>query len=257
MKICVLGAGHMGAWLVEEFCHDHEVSVFDIDAKKMKYFFNVTRFKKMSEIKDFNPELLINAVDLKHTVDVFEKVLPYVSKDCMLSDITSVKNGMVEFYQKSGHRFVSTHPMFGPTFANIRDLSNENAIIIEESDEEGKKFFRKFYKNLNLNIFDYTFQEHDETTAFSLGTPFASSMVFAACMKNQKAPGTTFKKHMEIANGLLSEDDFLLSEIMFNPKTLQQIKKINSQLSYLTHIIESKDYEVMQIFLKKLRDNIL
>ena len=81
-------------------------------------------------------------------------------------------------------------------------------------------------------------------------------MVFAACMKNQKAPGTTFKKHYEIAKGLLSEDDYLLSEIMFNPHTLGKIETINQRLSYLTHIIKAKDFEEMQKFINKLRDNI-
>jgi len=97
---------------------------------------------------------------------------------------------------------------------------------------------------------------HDATTAYSLGTPFTSSMVFAACLKNQEAPGTTFRKHMEIASGLLSEDDYLLTEIMFNPYVLEQIKKINSQLSYLTHIIECRDTEVMTDSLNRLRKNI-
>lgn len=256
MKICILGTGHMGAWLVEELYHDHEVAIFDKDPQKMKYFFNVTRFQKSSEIKDFSPQLLINAVDLRHTVQAFEEVMEYVPQDCLLSDVTSVKNGISEYYEKNGRRFVSTHPMFGPTFANIRELENENAIIIKESDEEGKEFFRKLYASLKLNIFEYSFEEHDATTAYSLGTPFTSSMVFAACLKNQEAPGTTFRKHMEIAKGLLSEDDYLLSEIMFNPFVLEQIKKINSQLSYLTHIIECRDTEVMTDFLNRLRKNI-
>ena len=53
--------------------------------------------------------------------------------------------------------------------------------------------------------------------AYSLGIPFASTLVFAAIMKHQDAPGTTFKRHMKIARGLLSEDDYLLTEILFNP----------------------------------------
>ncbi len=256
MKICIIGTGHMGAWLVEELCHDHEVGIFDKDPKKMKYFFNVKRFHKPEEIKDFAPELLINAVDLRHTVQAFEEVMDFIPDKCMLSDVTSVKSGIADYYKSNGRRFVSTHPMFGPTFANIRELENENAIIIKESDEEGKKFFHDLYASLNLNIFEYSFDEHDATTAYSLGTPFTSSMVFAACLKNQEAPGTTFRKHMEIAEGLLSEDDYLLTEIMFNPYVLEQIKKINSQLSYLTHIIECKDTEVMTDFLNRLRKNI-
>ena len=108
-----------------------------------------------------------------------------------------------------------------------------------------------------MNIYEYTFNEHDEIIAYSLSTPFTSSLVFAACMKKTDAPGTTFKKHMEIAKGLLSEDDFLISEILFNPHTLKQIESINSQLSYLTHIIKARDSEEMEKLLKRLRGNII
>ncbi len=256
MRILVLGAGHMGAWLVEELCLDHEVAVYDLDRRKLKYFFNVTRFLEPSEVKGFEPELVINAVSIANIHEAFEDFLPYLPEACILSDIASVKTGINELYKTLGKRFVSTHPMFGPTFANIRDLSNENAIIIKESDEEGKSFFHDFYGGLKLNVHEYTFEEHDQTIAYSLSIPFASSMVFAASMKKQEAPGTTFRKHLDIAKGLFSEDDHLLSEIMFTPYTVKQIEEINSRLAYLTHIIRGRDYEEMQKFLNNLRHNI-
>ncbi|MBW1782028.1 MAG: prephenate dehydrogenase [Deltaproteobacteria bacterium] len=256
MRILVLGAGHMGAWLVEELCLDHEVAVYDVDRRKLKYFFNVTRFLEPSEMSGFEPELVINAVSIANIQEAFEDVLPYLPEACILSDIASVKTGLKELYKTLEKRFVSTHPMFGPTFANIRDLSNENAIIIKESDEDGKAFFRGFYKDLKLNVYEYTFEAHDQTIAYSLSIPFASSMVFAASMKKQEAPGTTFRKHLDIARGLFSEDDHLLAEIMFNPHTVKQIEEINSKLAYLTHIIRGRDYEEMQKFLNRLRHNI-
>jgi prephenate dehydrogenase len=183
-------------------------------------------------------------------------VLPYLPDNCILSDITSVKNGLRDFYLESGRRFVSTHPMFGPTFANVRELVGQSAIIIQQSDEEGKKFFRSFYRSLGLNIFEYTFTEHDETTAYSLSIPFASTMVFAACMRKQQAPGTTFQKHMKIAQGLLSEDDYLISEIMFNRYSLDQVEKIHEKLEYLIGILKKRDSEEMIEFLNSLRTNI-
>jgi len=256
MRILVLGAGRMGAWLVEELCLDHEVAIYDLDKRKLKYFFNVTRFLEPSEAEGFAPELVINAVSIANIHEAFEDCLPYLPEECILSDVASVKTGIHELYKTLGKKFVSTHPMFGPTFANVRDLSNENAIIIKESDEEAKSFFQDFYRGLKLNVHEYTFEEHDQTIAYSLSSPFASSMVFAACMKKQKAPGTTFRKHLDIAKGLFSEDDHLLSEIMFNPYTVKQIEEINSKLSYLTHIIRGRDYEEMQKFLNKLRQNI-
>lgn len=256
MRILVLGAGHMGAWLVEELCLDHEVAVYDLDRRKLKYFFNVTRFLDPSEVRGFKPELVINAVSIANIHEAFEDFLPYLPEECILSDIASVKTGINELYKTLGKRFVSTHPMFGPTFANIRDLSNENAIIIKESDEEAKAFFHNFYKGLSLNVYEYTFEEHDQTIAYSLSIPFASSMAFAASMKKQEAPGTTFRKHLDIARGLFSEDDHLLAEIMFNPHTVKQIEEINSRLAYLIHIIRGRDYEEMQKFLNNLRHNI-
>ena len=256
MKIFVMGAGHMGAWLVEELCVEHEVAVYDTDRGTLKCFFNAKRLLELNEVEVFKPQLVLNAVSLRNTHRAFNDALAYIPEDCILSDIASVKTGFHELYESLGKRFVSTHPMFGPTFANIRDLRGENAIIIKESDEQGKEFFRSFYKGLNLSIYEYTFEEHDKTIAYSLSIPFASSLVFAACMKNQEAPGTTFRKHLEIARGLLSEDDHLLAEIMFNAYAIRQIEEINSQMAYLTHIIRGRDYEEMGRFLDKLRRNI-
>ena len=256
MKIFILGTGRMGAWLSEELCWDHEVWVHDTDPLKMKYFMKVHRILDLSELDAVKPELFINCVALGSTTEAFDAVLPHIPEDCMLADIASVKNGLLDYYRKVGNPFVSSHPMFGPTLANIRDLHDESAIIIAESCEKGKAFFRDFYARLKIRIFEYSFEEHDKTVAYSLATPFASSMVFAACMKKQEAPGTNFKRHMTVAKGLLSEDDRLLTEIMFNTFTIRQLELINSKLAYLTHIIRQRDYEEMKKFLDTLRANI-
>jgi Prephenate dehydrogenase len=256
MRIFILGTGRMGAWLTEELYLSHEVFVHDSCPERMKYFIKVKRLIDLSELDELKPELFINCVTLGDTIAAFDAVLPHLPADCIISDISSVKTGLAEYYKKAGHPFVSSHPMFGPTFGNIRELENESAVIIGESCERGKAFFRELYSKLGIKIFEKDFEDHDKTVAYSLATPFASTMVFAACMKKQDAPGTTFKRHLAIAKGLLSEDDRLISEIMFNPYTIRQIELINSQLSYLTHIIKGKDYEEMTKFLEGLRENI-
>ena len=245
MKILIIGAGKMGTFFCDVLNMHHEVAIFDTNPDKLRFTFNTQRMTKLEEIKEFNPDLLINAATVKYTLKAFEMVMPYISDSCIISDIASVKTGLPEFYANCKHRFVSTHPMFGPTFASLSNLSTENAIIISESDHLGKVFFKDLYNQLHLNIFEYSFEEHDETIAFSLSIPFASTLVFASVMKHQDAPGTTFKRHMAIARGLMSEDDFLLSEILFNPNTPAQLAKIQSQLSRLNEIIVNHDSEKM------------
>lgn len=256
MRIAVVGAGNMGSWLVESLCLDYEVGVYDADRSKMKYFFNSRKFLYLEELFEFEPDLLINAVSLENTIKVFDELVPYLNENCIISDITSVKNGLARYYKKAGRRFVSTHPMFGPTFANVKDLSEENAIIINESDPEGIEFFRQFYSSHKLKIHEYNFEEHDRTIAYSLSIPFSSTLVFASCMKKQDAPGTTFKRHNEIARGLLSEDDYLLSEILLNPYSLEQVEKINESLEKLIAMIKEKDTEGLQGYFAQLRQNL-
>jgi len=256
MKILILGAGKMGTFLTDVLCFEHEVALFDVDAKKLRFVFNTLRMTRYEEIQEFQPELVINCVTLQYTIDAFQKVLPYLPQNCIISDIASVKTGLKDFYASTGMHYVSTHPMFGPTFATLDNLSSQSAIIIAESDHMGKAFFKDLYGSLRLKIFEYTFEEHDETIAYSLSIPFASTLVFASVMKPQEAPGTTFKKHMDIAKGLLSEDDYLLTEILFNPYTPEQLNNIRSELKTLLDVIEKKDAQAMYAYLKKVRGNI-
>lgn len=256
MKILILGAGKMGTFVTDVLSFQHEVALFDTNPQKLRFVFNTLRMTDPEEIRAFDPELVINCVTLKYTLDAFQMVMPYLSRSCILSDIASVKTCLREYYESTGRRYVSTHPMFGPTFATLDNLSNQSAIIIAESDHLGKAFFKDLYGSLRLKIFEYSFEEHDETIAYSLSIPFASTLVFASVMKPQEAPGTTFKRHMDIAKGLLSEDDYLLTEILFNPYTPQQLDNIRTELKILLEIIEEKDSERMQAFLKKVRNNI-
>ena len=102
MKILILGAGKMGSFFIDLLSFDHEVAVYDIDPQRLRFTYNCRRFTSLDEIDAFAPELVINAVSLKHTLDVFRQVIPHLPSSCILSDISSVKTGFKEFYDESG-----------------------------------------------------------------------------------------------------------------------------------------------------------
>lgn len=256
MRILVLGAGKMGSFFLDLLSFEHETAVYEKNPERLRFTYNTLRFTALDEIDEFRPELVINAVTVKYTISAFKEVMPHLPADCIISDISSVKTGLKDFYEHCGHRYVSTHPMFGPTFANLNQLSHENAITISEGDYMGRIFFKDLYSRLGLNIYEYSFEEHDKTVAYSLSIPFVSTFVFAAVMKHQDAPGTTFKRHMNIAKGVLNEDDFLLQEILFNPHTSEQVEQIRTELKLLLEIIDNKDAEGMKEYLTKIRNNV-
>ncbi len=246
----------MGSFFLDLLSFEHETAVYEKNPERLRFTFNTLRFTTMEEIEEFKPELVINAVTVKYTLTAFEEVIPHLPTDCIISDIASVKTGLKDFYAGCGRRYVSTHPMFGPTFANLNQLSHENAIIINEGDYMGRIFFKDLYQRLGLSIYEYSFEEHDKTVAYSLSIPFVSTFVFAAVMKHQDAPGTTFKRHLNIAKGVLSEDDYLLQEILFNPYTSEQVEHIRTELKDLLGIIERKDEQGMTAYLTKIRGNL-
>jgi prephenate dehydrogenase len=256
MKILILGAGKMGSFFCDLLSFSHDVAVYDYNPAHLRFTFNCRRFTSMDEVAEFEPDMVLNCATVRYTIEAFQAVLPHIPARTLLSDIASVKTGLPEFYAQCGHPFVSTHPMFGPTFASLSNLNSENAIIIKEGDALGQCFFKQLYADLHLHVEEYTFAEHDETVAYSLSIPFASTMVFAGVMKHQDAPGTTFKRHLAIAHGLMSEDDYLLTEIMFNPHTTAQLEQIQTQLSTLQDIIKHKDSDRMKAFLDRLRENL-
>ena len=256
MRILILGAGKMGSFFTDVLSFDHECAVYEADPRRMRFLYNTRRFTTLHEIEEFRPELVINAVTLKNTLSVFDTVIPHLPGDTIISDISSVKTGFLDYYRQTGLRYVSTHPMFGPTFANLGALAHENAIVITQGDYMGRIFFLDLYRRLGLNVHEYTFDEHDEAMAYSLSVPFVSTFVFSAVMKQQDAPGTTFKRHLQIARGVLSEDDTLLREILFNPRTKHHVEAIRGELKELIQLIDDKDEAGLDRYLTKIRNNI-
>ena len=88
----------MGSFLCDVLSIEHEVAIYDTNIERLRFTFNALRFTTMDEIREFAPEVLINAVTVKYTISAFESVLPYLPEKCLLSDIASVKTGLPEFY---------------------------------------------------------------------------------------------------------------------------------------------------------------
>jgi len=143
MRILILGAGKMGSFFTDILSFQHETAVFDVNPHQLRFVYNTYRFTTLEEIKEFEPELVINAVTVKYTLDAFRKVLPVLPKDCIISDIASVKTGLKKFYEESGFRYVSSHPMFGPTFASLSNLSQRECDYHQRRRSFGKDFLQR------------------------------------------------------------------------------------------------------------------
>ena len=76
MRILILGAGKMGSFFTDILSFQHETAVYDTNPHQLRFVYNTYRFTTLDEIKEFEPELVINAVTVKYTLDAFRQVLP-------------------------------------------------------------------------------------------------------------------------------------------------------------------------------------
>ena len=257
MKIVVLGFGRMGSWMAGDLAKSHDVFVHDEDPGKTRH--RVAGFSvigRREDIAGLKPDILVNAVDLDRTVEAFRSVEKLLPRDCLICDLASIKGSLPDYYRTCPLRFGSCHPMFGPTFADPASLGEESAVIISESHPEAAAFLDEFFRGKGVHIRVCSFDEHDRMMAYSLTMPFVASMVFAACLDRPPVPGTTFKRHLAVAEKLLGEDDGLLAEILFNAHSLPQLEKITQRLEFLKHIIGERDDEEVRRFFAGLRENV-
>lgn len=260
-KLLIIGHGRMGKWFAKELSkiENTEIMVYEIQKQNFQKSGNYVVTNDLRKVSEFIPTFILNCASLSNTINAFGDIIDLIKdkKNIVFGDIASIKNDVKKFYQSHNLRYVSFHPMFGPTFANMGNLKGENVIFISGSENKYFEFFKSFFSKYDLKIHSLSFDEHDKMMAYSLSVPFISSLVFAGRVDKTIVPGTTFAKHLSIAKGVLMEDTDLISEILFNSLTVEEIGRINSNLEYLKHIIMTKDKEELEKFLNKLRNNVL
>lgn len=256
MRILILGAGKMGLFFADCLSTQHEVALYDADPDRLRFTYRARRLATLDEVADFAPEMLVNSVSLQHTIEAFQQVMPHLSAGCILTDIASVKRGLGDFYATCAHPWFSSHPMFGPTFGNLKDLAGQNAILIEGNSYLGLKVFAEVYHSLGLNVRLLSMQEHDEEMACALSLPFLCTLAFAEGIHAHPLPGTTWRRHLAVARGLLSEDDNLLEEILFTPDTVRMCAQLVASATELERIVQERDGSALRAWLERNRHKL-
>ncbi len=242
-RILIAGAGRMGRWFITLLSNRHEVAVIEPLPERREFSEKVTIIDSYGEIRSFSPSLVINCAGLEITVDLFRELDPFLKGDTVLCDIASLKRGVEEYYRESGRRFVSLHPMFGPTLADMSSLQGYNMLIVNGSDKEYANFFRECFRPAGLAISEVDFNNHDEIMASALSAPMLSSIVFAASLNGHESVpgGSSYRSQRELAMRLLDGDSEIMSLLLTNISTVGTIDKMIDSLTTIRGFVDKGD----------------
>ena len=159
------GRGKMGSLFAEAFrLFDYTVLVSD------KENTNNLELAKHGDI-------VIVSVPLEKTEQVIEEIGPYVRKEALLTDFTSVKMKPVAAMLKySQAEVIGGHPLFGPS---IDLLKGQNMILCPERGEKYLSWYTNALDSLGVKVTLMNAEEHDKTMAVVQCLTHFSNIAFA------------------------------------------------------------------------------
>lgn len=175
MKIGIIGGtrglGKTLAWYFKE--DEFEVTITGRDedtgkkvSKELNVNYSSNNFKVAKE-----SDILIISVPISITIDVIKELAPFMKKDSLMVDVTSVKEKpskvmeeCMEECAKNGNsfEFIPTHPVFGPRTSNL----NGQVIVLTPTIKG--KWYPKVYNylaNKKMRIIETTAKHHDDMMA--------------------------------------------------------------------------------------------
>ncbi|WP_407423908.1 prephenate dehydrogenase [Methanobrevibacter sp.] len=164
MKIGIIGGTDgLGKTLVYYFRDEFDVTITARDHKKGQKVaeeLNVNYIESNKELAS-SSDMLIISVPINNTPSVIREVAPFMRKDSVMIDVTSVKEEPLKTMEEclpDNVEYIPTHPVFGP-----RTTELDNQVIVLTAPKKGK-WYKKVYDYLeskNMRIIETTAQHHD------------------------------------------------------------------------------------------------
>lgn len=249
-RILIIGLGLIGGSYAMKLSNlGYKVYAIDIDKNVLEYAINnsiIINDKLSDEELIRKADIIILGLYPLTGLEWIIKNKNYLNKDCIISDVSGVKNNYVEIIQNelANNEFISMHPMAGKEkmgvyYSDPSIFLDANMLIIK-TDKNTKRGIEFAYDLANLlefkNIEVLSPKEHDEIVSFLSQLPHAIAVSLMNSHNNDslsKYSGDSFRDLTRIAK--INED--LWSELfLLNKDTL-----INDIDSFINALEDLKD----------------
>ena len=192
LKIGIIGLGLMGGSIAK--CLSKKENVAKIiaydknieDLKTAKSENIITDYATKIDESFSNLDYIFVCVPVSYTVNSVKELLPYVSKDCLITDIGSTKKNIVTELEKLNINYIGSHPMVGKeksglTYADSHLYDNAYFLITKTSNTKIKNIekIKEIILLLNAKPYVIPLERHDAIVATISHVPhiIASALV--------------------------------------------------------------------------------
>ena len=255
MKIGIIGGTDgLGKTLVYYFRDEFDVTITARDHKKGQKVaeeLNVNYIESNKELAS-SSDMLIISVPINNTPSVIREVAPFMRKDSVMIDVTSVKEEPLKTMEEclpDNVEYIPTHPVFGP-----RTTELDNQVIVLTAPEKGK-WYKKVYDYLeskNMRIIETTAQHHDYMMSIVQVLTHFSFISTASAMEKLKVDinetedyeSPIYNLMIDMIARIVSQNPYLTYYIQTMNNNGPKIRKAFSEAAEeLRNAIDNKDDE--------------
>ncbi|MGD2028511.1 MAG: bifunctional chorismate mutase/prephenate dehydrogenase [Desulfobacterales bacterium] len=206
-------------------------------------------------------ELAIISVPIEVTAEVAGKLGPHLPVNCILADITSIKeqplNAMLNAFQGP---VIGLHPLFGPSTST---MDKQIVVVTPGRNLPSCRWVIDQFSAWGTIILQVTAQEHDEIMSIVQTVRHFATFAFGQflCHKQIDLSRTLefsspiYRLELGMVGRLFAQDPSLYSEIIFaSPKRLALLKEYLCSLANNLAMVEKGDKKRFRDEFKKITD---
>ncbi|MEE8553997.1 MAG: bifunctional chorismate mutase/prephenate dehydrogenase [Desulfobacterales bacterium] len=206
-------------------------------------------------------ELAIISVPIEVTNTVADRLGPHLPADCVLADITSIKESPLNAMLGShGGPVVGLHPLFGPTTST---MDKQIIVVTPGRNLPACKWLIDQFSVWGSIILQVSAKEHDEVMSIVQTLRHFATFAFGQFLRRRHIdlPRTLefsspiYRLELGMVGRLFAQDPSLYSEIIFaSPERLTLLKDFLTSLTENLAMIEKGDKDMFSAEFRKIAD---
>jgi len=196
-------------------------------------------------------DIVIVSVPIESTIGVIREIVPFMTKEKLFIDLTSLKVGPVDEMLKSKADVLGAHPLFAPS---IGDIKGQTIILCPEriSNKELYQIVNKIFIKKGANVLEMSPDAHDKMMGVIQGLTHFSAIALCHSLKDLnfdikksfECTSPVYRLTLDMAGRILNQEPELYADIsILNPKTSEILSKYIKSAETLFNIIEDRDRE--------------
>ena len=196
-------------------------------------------------------DIVIVSVPIESTIGVIREIVPFMTKEKLFIDLTSLKVGPVDEMLKSKADVLGAHPLFAPS---IGDIKGQTIILCPEriSNKELYQIVNKIFIKKGANVLEMSPDAHDKMMGVIQGLTHFSAIALCHSLKDLnfdikksfECTSPVYRLTLDMAGRILNQEPELYADIsILNPKTSEILSQYIKSAETLFNIIEDRDRE--------------